>query len=119
VAYCCGEFVNSYILARLKVLTNGRHLWLRTIGSTVFGEAVDSSIFYPLAFWGAGIFPDERIPQIMLMQFLVKTGVEVLFTPRHLLGRRHPQARRARGLVRPRHRLQPVPLRSPKDPVAP
>jgi hypothetical protein len=81
VAYCCGEFVNSYILARLKVLTNGRHLWLRTIGSTVFGEAVDSSIFYPLAFWGAGIFPDERIPQIMLMQFLVKTGVEVLFTP--------------------------------------
>lgn len=81
VAYFCGEFVNSYILARLKVLTNGRHLWLRTIGSTIFGEAVDSSIFYPLAFWGAGIFPDDKIPLIMLMQFLVKTGVEVLFTP--------------------------------------
>lgn len=81
VAYCCGEFVNSYILARLKVMTAGRHLWLRTIGSTVFGEAVDSSIFYPLAFWGVGIFPDEQIPHIMLMQFLVKTSVEVLFTP--------------------------------------
>lgn len=81
VAYCCGEFVNSYILARLKVLTAGRHLWLRTIGSTVFGEAVDSSIFYPLAFWDAGIFPNEQIPLIMIMQFLVKTGVEVLFTP--------------------------------------
>ncbi|MBU3693365.1 MAG: queuosine precursor transporter [Rhodocyclaceae bacterium] len=81
VAYCCGEFVNSYILARLKVLTQGRYLWFRTIGSTLFGEAVDSSIFYPLAFWNAGIFPNEQIPHIMLMQFLVKTGVEVLATP--------------------------------------
>jgi hypothetical protein len=81
VAYCCGEFVNSYILARLKVLTQGRHLWARTIGSTVFGEAVDSSLFYPLAFWDAGIIPNEQIPLIMLMQFLVKTLVEVLFTP--------------------------------------
>ena len=49
-AYFCGEFVNSYVLARMKILTAGRWLWTRTIGSTIFGEAVDSVLFYPLAF---------------------------------------------------------------------
>ena len=52
VAYFCGEFTNSYVLARLKVRTEGRFLWLRTIGSTIAGEGVDSLIFYPLAFYG-------------------------------------------------------------------
>lgn len=81
LAFSCGEFVNSFVLARLKVLTAGRHLWMRTIGSTVCGEAVDSTIFYPLAFWNSGIMPNELIPVLMLSQFVAKTAVEVVFTP--------------------------------------
>lgn len=81
IAFVCGEFVNSYVLARMKILTAGRWLWTRTIGSTIFGEAVDSLLFYPLAFYGSGIIPDERLPQIMLAQFTIKVGVEVVFTP--------------------------------------
>jgi uncharacterized integral membrane protein (TIGR00697 family) len=80
-AYFCGEFVNSYVLARMKILTAGKWLWTRTIGSTIFGEAVDSALFYPLAFYGAGIIPDNKLPQVMLSQFLIKVGVEVVFTP--------------------------------------
>jgi uncharacterized integral membrane protein (TIGR00697 family) len=80
-AYFCGEFVNSFILAKMKIWTEGKHLWSRTIGSTIFGEAVDSALFYPLAFYGTGIIPDDKLPTVMLAQFLVKVGVEVLFTP--------------------------------------
>ena len=81
IAYFCGEFVNSFVLAKMKIATAGRHLWMRTIGSTVFGEGVDSLLFYPLAFYGTGIIPDEKLPTVMLAQFLTKVGVEVLFTP--------------------------------------
>lgn len=81
IAYFCGEFVNSYVLAKMKILTRGKWLWTRTIGSTIFGEAVDSMIFYPLAFWGAGVIPNEQLPKIMLAQFIGKVGVEVVFTP--------------------------------------
>ena len=81
IAYFCGEFVNSFVLAKMKVWTEGRALWTRTIGSTVFGEAVDSAIFYPLAFYGTGIIPNEALPTVMLAQFLTKTMVEVLLTP--------------------------------------
>ena len=80
-AYFCGEFVNSYVLAKMKLLTQGRHLWSRTIGSTIFGEAVDSMLFYPLAFYGTGIIPDDALPKVMLAQFAAKVAVEVLFTP--------------------------------------
>ncbi len=80
-AYFCGEFVNSYVLAKMKILTAGKWLWTRTIGSTIFGEAVDSALFYPLAFYGAGIIPDDKLPLVMLSQFLIKVGVEVAFTP--------------------------------------
>jgi uncharacterized integral membrane protein (TIGR00697 family) len=80
-AYFCGEFVNSYVLARMKVATQGRWLWTRTIGSTIAGEAVDSALFYPLAFYGAGIIPDEKLPVVMLAQFLTKVCVEIAFTP--------------------------------------
>ncbi|MCC7483625.1 MAG: queuosine precursor transporter [Burkholderiales bacterium] len=80
-AYFCGEFVNSYVLARMKVLTAGRWLWTRTIGSTIAGEAVDSALFYPLAFWGSGIIPDEKLPLVMTAQFFFKVGVEVVLTP--------------------------------------
>jgi len=81
IAYFCGEFVNSFVLAKMKILTKGRWLWTRTIGSTVAGEAVDSALFYPLAFWGAGIIPDDKLPVVMLAQFVTKVGVEVVFTP--------------------------------------
>jgi uncharacterized integral membrane protein (TIGR00697 family) len=81
IAYACGEFVNSFVLAKLKIWTEGRALWMRTIGSTIFGEAVDSAIFYPLAFYGTGIIPNEMLPQVMVAQFVTKTLVEVAFTP--------------------------------------
>jgi uncharacterized integral membrane protein (TIGR00697 family) len=81
LAYFCGEFVNSYVLAKMKIWTSGRALWTRTIGSTIFGEAVDSAIFYPLAFYNTGIIPNEALPTVMLAQFLTKTLVEVVFTP--------------------------------------
>jgi uncharacterized integral membrane protein (TIGR00697 family) len=80
-AYFCGEFVNSYVLARMKLATQGRWLWTRTIGSTIAGEAVDSALFYPLAFYGAGIIPDDKLPMVMAAQFLAKVGVEIAFTP--------------------------------------
>ena len=81
LAFLCGEFVNSFVLAKMKILTRGRWLWTRTIGSTIFGEGVDSLLFYPLAFWGGGLIPDDRLPQIMLVQFVAKVGLEVAFTP--------------------------------------
>jgi len=81
IAYFCGEFVNSFTLAKMKILTQGRWLWSRTIGSTVVGEGVDSALFYPLAFYGTGIIPDEKLPLVMLAQFVMKVGVEVAFTP--------------------------------------
>jgi uncharacterized integral membrane protein (TIGR00697 family) len=81
LAYFCGEFANSFVLAKMKILTAGRWLWTRTIGSTIVGEAVDSSLFYPLAFYGTGIIPNDKLPQVMLIQFVVKVGVEVVFTP--------------------------------------
>jgi len=80
-AYFCGEFVNSFVLAKMKILTAGRWLWTRTIGSTIFGEAVDSALFYPLAFYGTGIIPDDKLPLVMLAQFVAKVSVEVVFTP--------------------------------------
>ncbi|HXZ47618.1 MAG TPA: queuosine precursor transporter [Usitatibacter sp.] len=81
VAYFCGEFVNSFVLAKMKIMTSGRWLWTRTIGSTIFGEGVDSLIFYPLALYGTGIVPNEKLPVVMLAQFVAKVGVEVVLTP--------------------------------------
>lgn len=81
IAYFCGEFVNSLVLAKMKILTEGKHLWSRTIGSTFAGEAVDSALFYPLAFWGTGIIPNDKLPMVMLAQFCLKVLVEVIFTP--------------------------------------
>jgi len=80
-AYFCGEFVNSFVLAKMKILTAGKWLWTRTIGSTIFGEAVDSALFYPLAFYGTGIIPNDKVPAVMLFQFVAKVLVEVAFTP--------------------------------------
>jgi len=81
LAYFCGEFVNSFVLAKMKIATAGRWLWTRTIGSTIAGEAVDSALFYPLAFYNSGIIPNDKLPAIMLAQFVLKVSVEVLLTP--------------------------------------
>src|SRR5665811_201571 len=81
IAFFCGEFVNSFVLAKMKIWTEGKYLWTRTIGSTILGEGVDSLLFYPLAFYGTGIIPDDRLPMVMLAQFVTKVGVEVVFTP--------------------------------------
>ena len=81
IAFACGEFVNSFVLAKMKILTSGRWLWTRTIGSTIFGEGVDSILFYPLAFYGTGIIPDDKLPLVMVAQFVTKVGVEIVFTP--------------------------------------
>ena len=80
-AYFCGEFANSYVLAKMKILTAGKWLWMRTIGSTIVGEAVDSALFYPLAFYGTGIIPNDKLPLVMMSQFVIKVAVEVVFTP--------------------------------------
>jgi uncharacterized integral membrane protein (TIGR00697 family) len=81
IAYFCGEFVNSFVLAKMKIATGGKWLWTRTVGSTIAGEAVDSAIFYPLAFYGTGIIPDDKLIPVMLFQFVAKVAVEVVFTP--------------------------------------
>jgi uncharacterized integral membrane protein (TIGR00697 family) len=79
VAFWAGEFANSYVLARMKVWTKGKHLWSRTIGSTVVGQGVDSIIFYPLAFYG--VWESDLLLQVLLIQWALKVGWEVLLTP--------------------------------------
>lgn len=81
VAFAVGEFVNSYVMAKMKLMSHGAHLWQRTITSTLFGEAVDTVLFVPLAFWDTGIIPNHMIPLIILAQVIAKILVEVLFTP--------------------------------------
>lgn len=79
VAYFCGEFCNSYVLAKMKVLTGGRHLWTRTIGSTIVGEAVDSVIFYPAAF--LGVWDGGLVLTVMATNYVLKVAWEVAMTP--------------------------------------
>ncbi len=79
VAFWCGEFVNSYVLARMKIWTAGKKLWTRTIGSTVLGQGVDSLLFYPLAF--LGVFETRTVVMLMATQWVLKVAWEVLLTP--------------------------------------
>ena len=81
VAFWAGEFVNAYVLARMKVWTQGRAMWSRLIGSTVVGQGVDSLIFYPLAFLGAPGWTPEQVGWVILTQWVLKVGWEVLLTP--------------------------------------
>jgi uncharacterized integral membrane protein (TIGR00697 family) len=81
VAFWAGEFVNSFVLAKMKVLTSGRHLWSRTIGSTIAGQGVDSLIFYPLAFWGAEGWTTDLVITVLFTQWALKVAWEVLLTP--------------------------------------
>ncbi|OIQ58503.1 hypothetical protein MOTE_18730 [Moorella thermoacetica] len=79
VAFFCGEFTNSYILAKLKIFTQGRWLWIRTIGSTIGGQLVDTTLFITIAF--AGIMPETVLLRMIMTNYLFKTTYEVLATP--------------------------------------
>ncbi|UZK71122.1 queuosine precursor transporter [Sphingomonas sp. S1-29] len=78
-AFWAGEFVNSYVLARMKLLTKGKHLWSRTIGSTVVGQGVDSLIFYPLAF--LGVWDTAQVFTVLVTNWGLKVLWEALLTP--------------------------------------
>ncbi|HNH17894.1 queuosine precursor transporter [Zoogloea sp.] len=79
VAFWSGSFANSYVLAKMKIATSGKWLWTRTIGSTLIGEAVDSALFYVIAF--GGLWPPEQVVRIAVAQYALKTGWEVVMTP--------------------------------------
>ena len=79
VAFWVGSMVNSFVMAKMKIWTQGRHLWARTIGSTAVGELFDSSLFYVIAFYG--IWPTEQVVAVAIAQYFLKTGWEVLATP--------------------------------------
>jgi len=79
-AYFFGEFTNSYVLARMKIATKGRWLWTRTIGSTIVGQAVDTIVFFIIATI-LGVFPPDLLLSLIVTNYILKVGIEVLFTP--------------------------------------
>lgn len=79
LAFWSGSFANSYVLAKMKIWSGGKWLWTRTIGSTLVGELVDSSLFYVIAFYG--IWPDQQVVSVAIAQYFLKTGWEVVMTP--------------------------------------
>ncbi|MFZ6813321.1 queuosine precursor transporter [Undibacterium sp. Rencai35W] len=79
IAFWCGSFVNSYVMAKMKVAMAGRQLWMRTIGSTICGEFVDSSLFYVIAFYG--IWSNQQLVTVIIAQYVLKTSWEVVMTP--------------------------------------
>ncbi|MBI4210236.1 MAG: queuosine precursor transporter [Candidatus Diapherotrites archaeon] len=79
IAYFAGEFTNSFVLAKMKVMSRGRNLWQRTIGSTIAGQAVDTTVFAAIAF--IGVLPTETLIALVVSNYAFKVGVEVLFTP--------------------------------------
>jgi uncharacterized integral membrane protein (TIGR00697 family) len=78
-AFFVGEFANSYVLAKLKIKTGGRHLWIRTIGSTIIGEGVDSAVFYPVAF--LGVWDPQLVWRVMVSNYMIKVLWEAIITP--------------------------------------
>lgn len=78
-AFWAGEFVNSFILAKMKLLSSGKYLWTRTIGSTILGEIADSAIFYPVAFYG--LWSNEQLIHVMIGNYFIKVLWEVIATP--------------------------------------
>ena len=79
LAFWAGSLLNAFVLAKMKIWTRGRFLWARTIGSTAVGEAVDSSLFYMIAFYG--IWPTEQVVHVAMAQYLLKTSWEIVATP--------------------------------------
>ncbi|HET7282309.1 MAG TPA: queuosine precursor transporter [Sphingomicrobium sp.] len=80
-AFFVGDFIESAVMAKLKIWSQGRHLWMRFWGSTIVGEGIDSLIFYPLAFYGMADWPVSALGEVMLSQFILKVSWEVLLTP--------------------------------------
>jgi uncharacterized integral membrane protein (TIGR00697 family) len=78
-AFWLGEFTNSLVLAKLKLLTEGKFLWLRTIGSTIFGEMIDTLVFYPIAFYG--LWSNEQLVSVMIGNYFIKVLWETFATP--------------------------------------
>ena len=78
-AFFAGEFANSFVLAKMKLLTKGRMLWARTIGSTIVGEGVDSLVFYPVAF--LGVWDRSLVVQVMISNYMIKVAWEAIVTP--------------------------------------
>jgi len=78
-AFWLGDFINAYVMARMKRWTRGRHLWSRTIGSTVLGQGIDSLVFYPIAFYG--IWNTNTLFTVLIFNFIFKITVEILMTP--------------------------------------
>ena len=78
-AFWAGELANSFVLAKMKLLTQGRHLWMRTIGSTIVGQGVDSLLFYPLAF--IGVWSNAQVLTVMVTNWLMKVTWEAVLTP--------------------------------------
>ena len=79
LAYFVGEFTNSFVLAKMKVITQGKWLWARVIGSTIAGEGVDTLVFYPIAF--LGVWPNNLIVKVMIANYILKVLWELLMTP--------------------------------------
>lgn len=79
IAFFTGEIINAYVMARMKIWTKGKHLWTRTIGSTVVGQGADSLIFYPVAFYG--IWENDVLLTVMFSNFLIKVSWEAVLTP--------------------------------------
>jgi uncharacterized integral membrane protein (TIGR00697 family) len=79
IAFWCGSFVNSFVLAKMKILTRGRWLWTRTIGSTLCGELVDSALFYTIAF--SGVWTTQQLIGVTVTQYVLKSAWEVIMTP--------------------------------------
>ena len=79
VAFFCGSLTNAFVLAKMKIWSQGKHLWARLIGSTALGELVDSSLFFLIAFYG--IWPTEQLIAVAISQYILKTSWEVLATP--------------------------------------
>jgi queuosine precursor transporter len=79
LAFWAGEFANSFVMAKMKIWSNGKHLWQRTIGSTAVGQAVDSAIFYPLAF--LGVWPTSQVITVAATNYVLKVAWEAFLTP--------------------------------------
>lgn len=79
IAYFAGEFSNAYLMSKLKIRTKGKYLWVRTIGSTIVGEGIDTAIFCFVAFYGT--LPNSLLISVIASNYIFKTGIEVLFTP--------------------------------------
>ncbi len=79
IAFLCGTFVNSFVLAKMKIWTRGRWLWTRLVGSTLCGELVDSALFYTVAFYGRMSWP--HLQGLLFTQYLLKSGWEILAAP--------------------------------------